>query len=109
MIKMRKAIEVGKVRYSQRKGNHSGRLECRVNEGNSGKYRQKRSNVGSTIEGLEYQIGESIIKCLAKYLRQRLFQYVFAIPIAVRCSMLGYRVSLQYSQGIQWVIKLFFD
>lgn len=60
---MRKAIEVGKVRSSQRKGNHSVRLECRVNEGNSGKYRQKRSNVGSTMEGLEYQIGESIIKC----------------------------------------------
>lgn len=32
---MGKAIEVGKVRYSQRKSNHLVRLEYRVNEGNS--------------------------------------------------------------------------
>ena len=63
MTMMRKAIEKGKIRYSQRKGNLSVRLECRVNVGNSGKHRQESSNVGSTMEGLEYQIGESIIKC----------------------------------------------
>lgn len=35
MTMMRKATEVGKVRYSQGKGNRSVRLEHRVNEENS--------------------------------------------------------------------------
>lgn len=38
-----KDIEVGKVRYSQRKGHHSLRMEYRADERSRRKYTQKRS------------------------------------------------------------------
>lgn len=59
-----KAREGGKVTYSQRKGNYSVGLQYRVDDGGkSGKERQKRSIEGSTMDGLEYQVDESIMKC----------------------------------------------
>lgn len=55
-------MEVRKVKGSQRKRNHSVGLEYRIEEGGSGKHRQKRSIEVGTMQSLEYQV-ESIMKC----------------------------------------------